>query len=160
VNPDRRTVCAGTLAVLAMPQLGIAQQSPRMRRIGFLSLSKADAEVNQFGRKLTYESLRRRGWELEKNLLIERHYAEGDSARLDTLAAELVRSGVELILASLLPAIIAAQRATRTIPIVMISGLFPVEIGLVQSLARPGGNVTGTSVEIVEFYARTFQVMR
>jgi hypothetical protein len=66
MNPDRRTLCAGTLGALAMPQLGIAQQSPRMRRIGFLSLSKADAEVNQLGRKLTLESLRRRGWELER----------------------------------------------------------------------------------------------
>jgi len=160
MNPDRRTLCAGTLGALAIPRLGMGQQSPRMRRIGFLSLSKADAEVNQFGRKITLKSLRRRGWELDKNLLIERRYAEGDSARLDTLAAELVRSGVELILASLTPAIIAAQRATRTIPIVMISGLFPVEFGWVQSLARPGGNVTGTSVEIVEFYSRTFQIMR
>ena len=172
MNPDRRTLCAGTLGALAMPRLGIAQPSPRMRRIGFLSLSKADAEVNQFTRKITLESLRRRGWELDKNLLIDRRYAEGDSARLDTLAAELVRSGVELILAALNPAIIAAQRAalnpaiiaaqraTRTIPIVMISGLFPVEFGWVQSLARPGGNVTGTALELVEFYAKAFQVMR
>jgi len=160
VNPDRRTLCVGTLGALAMPQLGIAQQSPRMRRIGFLSLSKADAEVNQLGAKLTRESLRRLGWEYGKNLLIEPRYAEGDVARLDTLAAELARSGVELILASANPAIVAARRATQTIPVVMIAGIFPVEVGLVQSLARPGGNVTGTSVEIVELYARTFQFMR
>ena len=159
VNPDRRTLCAGALGALAMPRLGIAQPAPRIRRIGFLSLSKADAEVSQLGVKLTLESLRRLGWEYGKNLLIERRYAEGDIARLDTLAAELARSGVELILASS-PAIVAARRATQTVPIVMIAGVFPVEIGLVQSLARPGGNVTGTALEIVEVYARTFQFMR
>ena len=159
MNPKRRTLCAGTLAVLAMPRLGVAQLAPRMRRIGFLSLSKADAEVSQLGVKLTLESLRRLGWEYGRNLLIERRYAEGDIARLDTLAAELARSGVELILASN-PAIVAARRATQTIPIVMIAGVFPVEVGVVQSLARPGGNVTGTALEIVELYARTFQFMR
>ena len=72
VNLERRTLCAGTLAVLAMPRLGVAQLAPRMRRIGFLSLSKADAEVSQLGVKLTLESLRRLGWEYGKNLLIER----------------------------------------------------------------------------------------
>jgi putative tryptophan/tyrosine transport system substrate-binding protein len=160
MNPDRRTLCAGTLGALAIPQLGVAQPSPRMRRIGYLSLTKADAEVAQLGAKLSRESLWRRGWEYGKNLLIEYRYAEGDVARLDTLAAELAGSGVELIYAVLNSATLAARRATQTIPIVMVGGTFPVEVGLVQSLARPGGNVTGTAVEVVGLYARTFQFMR
>ena len=160
MNSNRRTLCAGTLAALAVPQLGVAQQSPLMRRIGLLSLSKAGTEVDRLGAKIRRESLRRRGWEYGKDLLIEARYAEGDIARLDTLAAELVRSGVELIYAVLNSAAIAARRATKTIPIVMVGGTFPVEVGLVQSLARPGGNVTGTAVEVVELYARTFQLMR
>jgi putative ABC transport system substrate-binding protein len=162
VNPDRRNLWAGTLAVLAVlavPRLGVAQPSPRMRRIGHLSRSKSDAEVTQVGRKLRVESLRRLGWEEGKNLLIERRYAEGDIARLDTLAAELARTGVEPIIATLSPAIFAARRATQTIPIVMIGGNLSVEFGFVQSLARPAGNVTGTAVQLVELHTRTLQFM-
>jgi putative ABC transport system substrate-binding protein len=113
MNPDRRTLCAGTLGALAIQQLGVAQPSPRVRRIGYLSLSKADAEVAQLGAKLSRESLRRRGWEYRQNLLIEYRYAEGDIARLDTLAAELAGSGVELIYAVLNSATLAARRALK-----------------------------------------------
>jgi putative ABC transport system substrate-binding protein len=161
VSHRRELVLAAGLApTLLTPLAGLAQPSPRVRRIGSLSLSKSDTEVAQVGRKMAVESLRRLGWEEGKNLLIERRYAEGDVARLDTLAAELVSSEVELILASINPATIAARRATQTIPIVMIGAGFVVELGLVQSLARPGGNVTGTAVEVVEQYAKSFQFMR
>ena len=70
------------------------------------------------------------------------------------------RSGVELIVASLNPAIVAARRATQTIPIVMLAGTFPVEFGFVQSLARPGGNVTGTAALVVEQFTKTFEFVR
>ena len=159
VNPYRRNLCAGTLVALAMPRVGVAQQ-PRMRRIGSLSVSEPDAPVTGAVWKMQIEALRRLGWEHEKNLLIERRYAAGYIARLDTLAAELVRSRVELIVAALNPSIIAARRATPTIPIVMLGGSFPVEFGFAKSLARPGGNVTGTAVQPIEQFSKTFQFLR
>ena len=143
-----------------MPRLGVAQPSPRVRRIGYLSFGKADAELEQLGEKIGRESLRRLDWEDGKNLLIERCYAEGDIARLDMLAAELARSGVELIVANGNPAVAAARRATLAIPIVMMGAGFPVELRFVESLARPGGNVTGTAVQVFELFNKTVQLMR
>jgi len=143
-----------------MPRLGVAQPSPRVRRIGFLSLSKADAESEQLAAKIGRESLRRLGWEDGKNLLTENRYADGNIARLDMLAAELARSGVELIVANGNAAIAAARRATLAIPIVMIAAGSPVEFRFVESLARPGGNVTGTAVPVFELFNKTFQLMR
>src|SRR6185503_1921394 len=93
--------------------------------------------------KAIKESLARAGYREGDNLIIERRYAEGNLERLPALADELVRLRVELIMTTFNETTIAAQRATRTTPIVMTTGSFPVENGFIQSHARPGGNITG-----------------
>jgi putative tryptophan/tyrosine transport system substrate-binding protein len=139
---------------------GVAQPAQRTRRIGTLSLSKSANETERMGRSLFVESLRRTGWDEGRNLTIERRYAEGDVARLDGLAEELVRLDVELICAILNFPIAAAKRATSRLPIVMLAGTLPVELGFVQSLARPGGNVTGTAGPDPETAAKAIQVLK
>jgi len=89
--------------------------------------------------------LRERGWAEGRNLSFERRYAEGDYDRLPDLAADLVRLKLDLLVARGGPAALAAKRATTTIPIVIWGATDPVGIGVVGSLARPGGNVTGLS---------------
>ena len=160
MNHRRQLILAAGLSPLVTPHAGLAQPAPRMRRIGHLSLSKRDNELAQTGRTMIRESLRRAGWEEGRNLVIERRYAEGEVARLDALAAELVRLEVEVIVASLNTAIGAAKRATSTVPIVMLGALIPVELGFVQSLARPGGNVSGTVVQGPELVAKSLEILK
>jgi putative tryptophan/tyrosine transport system substrate-binding protein len=160
VNRRRQLILAAGLSSLALPHASPAQPAQRVRRIGFLSLSKSANEVAATGRAMTRESLRRAGWEEGRNLVIERRYAEGEVARLDALAAEVVRLDVALILASLNTAIAAAKRATSNIPIVMSGATLPVELGFVQSLGHPGGNVTGTAGPDPETAAKAFQVLK
>jgi ABC-type uncharacterized transport system substrate-binding protein len=95
----------------------------------------------------SYRSLRERGYVEGKNIAIEYRYAEGKQDRYPELAAELVRLKVDIILVSGgAGLVLGAKNATKTIPIVMaVSSIDPVERGLVESLARPGGNVTGFS---------------
>lgn len=138
-NQRRRFLLASS-ALLAVPLTSFAQPAPKVRRIGYLSLAAASTEVQQFWR----DSLRRAGYEEGRNLVIEWRFAEGEVGRLAGLADELVRLNVELIVAYLNEATDAAKHATQTIPIVMFAGMFPVERGIVKSLAHPGGNVTGT----------------
>jgi putative tryptophan/tyrosine transport system substrate-binding protein len=159
MNHRRQLILLSALTPLATPFVGLAQPAQRVRQIGFLSLSKSANEVAAMGRSMTRESLRRAGWEEGRNLVIERRYAEGEVARLDGMAEELVRLGVELILASLNTAIAAAKRATSSIPIVMTGATAPVELGFVQSLAHPGGNVTGTAAPDPETAAKAIQIL-
>jgi putative ABC transport system substrate-binding protein len=131
-------------AVLARPFAAGAQQAQRVRRIGYLAGFQSSAPATRRGQELVRETLRRRGWEEGKNLVIEWRYAEGNVERLPALAEELVGSKVELIVAVFNSSITAASRATRTVPIVMHAGTDPVGNGFVKTLARPGGNITGT----------------
>jgi putative ABC transport system substrate-binding protein len=94
------------------------------------------------------DGLRALGYFEGKNLVLEYRWAEGRPERFDDLAADLVRQHVDVIVASSQAAALAAKRATRTIPIVMVNATDPVEAALVGSLARPGGNVTGLSQQI------------
>jgi putative tryptophan/tyrosine transport system substrate-binding protein len=89
--------------------------------------------------------LRELGWVEGQNIAIEYRWAEGRFDRLPDLAAKLVRLKVDVIVASATPAALAAKNATGTVPVVAVSLTHPVELGLVASLARPGGNVTGVS---------------
>ena len=156
----RQLILAAGLAPLATPLAGLAQSLQQVRRIGTLSLSKYANEVAQLGRSMMLESLRHLGWEEGRNLVIDRRYAEGDLARLDVLALELVRLNVEVILTTLNPAGAAARRATNSMPIVIIGATLPVELGYVQSLAHPGGNVTGTVAPGPETAEKSIQILR
>jgi putative tryptophan/tyrosine transport system substrate-binding protein len=132
-----------TLSILARPLATDAQQPANVPRLGLLSpFSPADtARWHEAFR----QGLRDLGWVEGKNLRIEYRYAEGSSDRLPGLAADLVRLKVDIIVAAVTPDALAAKHATRTIPIVMASPGDPVASGLVESLAQPGGNITGLS---------------
>jgi len=133
-----------TLSLLAAPLAADAQQAGKVPRIGFLSLTSPSDRpplLDAFR-----QGLRELGWVEGQNIVIDYRYAEGRVDRLPDLAAELVRLKVDLIVASAgTQAATAAKNATETIPIVMIYVRDPVGTGLIASLARPGGNVTGVS---------------
>ena len=120
-----------------------AQQAKKVPRIGFLSSRSPDAEKSRL--VAFQQGLRELGYLEGKNILIEYRYAGGELDRLPDLAAELVRLKVDVLVATGAPAAHAAKNATSVIPIVIGNAADPVGTGLVASLARPGGNVTGLS---------------
>jgi putative ABC transport system substrate-binding protein len=141
---DRRTFIGSVAGgALAMPLGVFAQQQGRVWRIGFLSLRRvasleSDSLYGGFPR-----GMRELGYIEGKNLVIELRSAEGKSERLSDLAAELVRSKMDLIVPAGTQATSAAQEATAAIPIVFVNASDPLGSGFVRSLARPGGNITG-----------------
>jgi ABC-type uncharacterized transport system substrate-binding protein len=129
------------LALLAVPLAGRAQQPGKVYRIGYLSPgSGPDLFVDVFR-----QALRDRGYVEGQNLVIEYRWAAGNAAQLPKLAAELVRLQVDLIVAATSRPTLAARQASTTMPIVFLGISDPVAVGLVASLGRPGGNVTGLS---------------
>ncbi len=160
-NLDRRGLLIGAGALLATPLVCQAQPADKLRRIGFLSLETADSEGGQLAQKLIPAALKQHGFIERGNLFIEWRWANGKTADLPELAAELVRSKVEIIVARTNSPIQAAMNATKTIPIVMLNGNFPVEAGFVESLARPGGNVTGTSYWVsTDVFGKHIQILK
>ena len=129
---------AGALAPLA----SFAQQQGKVWRIGFLSLRHLDLVDADSNYGPFTQGMRELGYVVGKNLVIEWRSAEGSSGRLPELAAELARLKVDALVTAGTSAAQAAQKATTAIPIVMINVTDPVAIGLVKSLARPGGNST------------------
>jgi putative ABC transport system substrate-binding protein len=150
-------MAAGTL--LASPIID-AQRAEKSWRAGFLSLDTATSTAGQQTLELFPAALARHGYRQGSNLEIEWRWADGKSADLAELAAGLVGLPVDIIIARTNAPIVAAKNATRTIPIVMLNGNFPVETGLVESLARPGGNVTGTSYISLETLGKQMQVLK
>ena len=159
-NFDRRELLIGIGGFLLAPYACYAQQADQVRRIGFLSLDTADSEAGQLARTVFPDALKQLGYIERGNLVIEWRWADGKSTELPRLAAELVRAKVEIIVARTNAPIQAAMKATKTIPIVMLNGNFPVEAGLVESLARPGGNVTGTSYISFETIGKSVQILK
>jgi putative ABC transport system substrate-binding protein len=151
-----------SLAILLMlASLGIsvqAQQPVKIFRIGFLDNSSASGmpvRVEPFRQELV-----KLGWIEGKNIQIEYRFAGGQPDRQDEIAADLVRLNVDLIVVAGLGAASAAKRATSTIPIVMASVGTPVDSGLVASLARPGGNVTGLSALSSDLNTKRLEVLK
>ena len=145
---NRRTsglIIALVLGLLAAPLAAARQQAGKIPRIGWLSPRPPPSESEPFPQAFR-GGLRELGWVEGQNIAMEYRWAEGRYERLPVLAAELVRLEVDVIVALVTPAALAAQHATRTIPIVMVGVHDPVRSGLVASLARPGGNVTGLSL--------------
>jgi putative ABC transport system substrate-binding protein len=130
-------------AAAAWPLTARAQQSERVRRIVFLhSLAESDPEV--LARVATFrQSLETLGWTEIRNVQLEHRFSAGDIARMQAYTAELVNSAPDLIVASSTPVLAALKQATASIPIVFAVVNDPVGQGLVASLARPGGNITG-----------------
>lgn len=144
---DRRTFLAGTGAVLlAGPLAGETQQAKKVYRIGYLNAGSATTAPNRSENFL--QGLRDLGYVEGRVFVMEYRYAEGHQDRLPGLAADLVRERVDVIVTGGTPATTAAKQATQTIPIVFAALGFAVERGMVGSLARPGGNITGLTFQI------------
>jgi putative ABC transport system substrate-binding protein len=141
---ERRAFIAGlSFGLLGVPGAGEAQPAAKAPRIGWLggpTRESAEVFVREFRR-----GLKDLGWVEGQNIVIEWRFAGGRAERLPDLAAELVRLRVDLIVVPSTPTALAAKNATKTIPLVTVGGGDPVELGLVASLARPGGNITGLS---------------
>jgi putative tryptophan/tyrosine transport system substrate-binding protein len=141
---DRRTfigVVAG--GILAAPLGSVAQPAGKTVRIGRLSPLSAEADVPLLA--AFRRGMRDLGWVEGEKFLIETRYADGNPNRLPEIAAELVRQRIDVILAGSNPGALAAKNAAGMIPIVMVTTADPVGGGLVASLARPGGNLTGVT---------------
>ena len=142
---DRRAFIVGSVAALAAPLAAEAQQVGNIYRIGYLAALYAPRPDRSTRVWQTFlVRLRELGYVEGHNLVLEARFAEGDVERLPRLAAELVRLKPDVIVTLGTPATLAVRRETASIPIVMVGGVNPVEAGLVASLPRPGGNVTGT----------------
>src|SRR5205814_5722131 len=136
----RRTFLASTVGVLAAPLAAEAQEAGKVARIGVLNSGSPPAPfVESFK-----QGLRELGYVDGRNVSIEYRWAEGRDERLPGLAADLVRLKVDVIVAGV-GAVEATKRVTTTIPIVMPVSTDPVRVGLVTSVARPGGNITGVT---------------
>jgi putative ABC transport system substrate-binding protein len=151
---DFITVLSGAAAV--WPVTARTQPSTKVARIGALYIGLADAE--SFKKELR-EGLRELGYIEGQNISFEFRSAEGKLDRLPDLASELVRLQVDVIVALYVPCALAAKQATREIPIVIIAA-DPVEVGIVASLARPGGNITGVSLMSAVFVGKCVELFR
>ncbi|MET0539744.1 MAG: ABC transporter substrate-binding protein [Xanthobacteraceae bacterium] len=145
----------------ALPLAARAQQATKTARIGVLTPGHSDnADPSSRAFNAFLPALRELGYTEGQNIAIERKFGEGDADRLRRLAAELVEHRVDAIVANSTPAARAAKQATSTIPIVAIAMADPVDDELVASLARPGGNVTGTTFLGPELVAKRLQLFR
>src|ERR1700737_3948148 len=142
---ERRTFLGALAGLLAAPLVAEAQQADKVHHIGILG----NVPISDSGGARLWgafaDGLRALGYVAGRNTRIEHLSSEGRYERLPALAADLVRLKVDVIVAPAAQNVVAAKQATGTIPIVMVSVGDPVGNGLVASLARPGGNVTGTS---------------
>jgi putative tryptophan/tyrosine transport system substrate-binding protein len=147
-----------TTVLLTTVSPAAAQQTGKVARIGYLD----DSTTSRIAVRLETlrQELSKLGWNEGKNLTIESRFAEGKNDRLPELAAELVRLKVDLIVVAATPAALAAKSATTTIPIVMTNAGDPVGAGLVASLARPGGNVTGLSALATELNTKRLEILK
>jgi putative ABC transport system substrate-binding protein len=155
---NRRAFIASTLGLLAAPLASGAQPRSRVYRIGFLggaSLSSYAPMVEALR-----QGLSDLGYVEGKNLDIEYRWAEGQYDRLPTLAAELVRSRVDLIVTHGAPGGLAAKHATPTIPVVLAISGDVVATGLVHSILRPGGNITGSTFFFPELNAKRVELLK
>jgi putative ABC transport system substrate-binding protein len=149
------TICAMLFALCASAE---AQQPTKTVRIGFLDPSNASGMAVLLD---TFrQELRKLGWVEGENITIEYRFAEQKNERLPELAAELVRLKVDLIVTTGGAAPVAAKKATSTIPIVMTNAGDPVGAGLVATLARPGGNVTGLSGLAMELNTKRLEILK
>ena len=146
------------LRSLALCSSAEAQQTGKIFRIGFLDKSTASGSAVLL--EAFRQELSKLGWIEGKNITIEYRFAEQKNERLPELAADLVRLKVDLIVVSGGPTALAAKRATTTIPIVMTNAADPVGAGLVASLARPGGNVTGISSLAPELNTKRLEILK
>ena len=149
------------LATFLLTTVSIAEaQQAKVHRIGLLRPDRP-GEASQVLFDIFRQRLRELGWAEGKNIVFEYRWAEGKAERLPELAADLVRIKVDIIMANAVQAALAAKNATKTIPIVLVGvGIDPVEARLVESLARPGGNITGLTLLAVETAGKRLELFK
>lgn len=153
------TFLSGALAsTTALSRATHAQQGGKVPRIGFLGNSTAAFEANLVGP--FREGFRELGYEEGRNIVIEYRWAEGRYERFPALIAELIAAKVDVIVTAGTPASLAVKKATTSIPLVMIAVGDPVGTGLVPSLARPGGNLTGLSSIAPDLEGKRLELLR
>ncbi len=156
---DRRTfLCGLTLGTLSAPLAAEAQQTAKVPLIGYVGNSSPSLEPRLLG--AFRDGLRNLGYVAGQNIRIEYRWAEGRYERFPDFMAELVRLRVEVIVVAGTPATLAARRATNAIPIVMAVIGDALETGVVPSLARPGGNVTGLSTVVPELEGKRLELLK
>ena len=146
------------MAIVGAPLAVDAQQSGKVLRIGFLGNSTATLEANLVGP--FREGLRDLGYNEGRNVLIEYRWAEGKYERFPALIAELIALKVDVIVTAGTPATLAVKKATTSVPLVMVAVGDPVGTGIVASLARPGGNITGLSSIAPELEGKRLELLR
>jgi putative ABC transport system substrate-binding protein len=154
---QRRDFLIAAGALLVVPTVTVAQPARKIPRIGYLSSSSRSSRFHE----AFQEGLRELGWVEGQNIVIDHRFADGKFDRLPELAAELVRLKVDIIVAQATPAALAARSATGSIPIVIINVGDPVGLGLVTSLARPEGNVTGAAFDVgLETFGKALELLK
>jgi putative ABC transport system substrate-binding protein len=155
---NRRAFLLGLVSAVTLSPLATSAEPPA-RRIGLL-MTTTPVAASHIAAAFA-DGLRELGHVEGKDVIFEYRWAEGKPERFAEMAAELVRHKVDVIVASSQAPALAAKRATQTIPIVMVNATDPVEAGLVASLARPGGNVTGLSQQLTpEIRAKQLQLLK
>ncbi len=156
----RKAALAGVMAfgVLAAPLAADAQQSARLRKIGFLTPTSPC--VSYVYLEVFRRGLRELGYTEGQNIAIECRSAEGKAGRLPDLAREIAHLGPDVIVAADSSAAVAAKKATSAIPIAFANSADPVGVGLVGSIPRPGGNVTGLSLLAVELAGKRLELLK
>jgi putative ABC transport system substrate-binding protein len=139
---------------IAWPLTARAQHAGKMWRIGYIT--HAPNPVYE----ALFERLRELGYVEGQNTIIERRYAQGKAEKFQEFAAEMVRLKAQLIITTTTPAALAAKNATTTIPIVVPTAIDPVGTGLIGSLARPGGNITGGAILTGELAAKRLELLK
>ena len=135
-----------------------AQQTTKVSRIGFLTATTASGSADLL--EAFRQEMRKLGWIEGKNITIEYRFGEQKRERVPELAADLVRLKVDVIVVVATPAALAVKKATTTIPIVMVNAGDPVGVGLIASLARPGGNITGNSGLSPELNSKRLEILK
>ncbi|HET7033989.1 MAG TPA: ABC transporter substrate-binding protein [Casimicrobiaceae bacterium] len=155
---DRRSLLVASLAMVAIPRRTGAQTPGKIYRIGFLGITDPSSWASQIG--ALRQGLRELGYEEGKNIVIEFRWANADYASLPKLAAELVSLNVDVLVTHGTPGSRAAKEVTSAIPIVIAAAGDPVQSGLVASLARPGGNITGNSIVEFDLTSKRFELLK
>src|SRR5437867_3716340 len=151
-------ICVVAILVFGAPLAIWAQPAGKVHRIGFLGNSTAALEAHLVGP--FREGLRDLGYVEGQNIVIEYRWAEGKYERFPALIAELLAQGGEVIVTAGTPASLAVKKATTSVPLVMVAVGDPVDTGLVASLAKPGGNITGINSTVEGLEGKRLELLR
>jgi putative tryptophan/tyrosine transport system substrate-binding protein len=147
-------------AVAAWPLAAGAQQGERMRRIGALMNLASDDAEGQARLAAFHQGLQQLGWTVGRNVQIDYRWGAGNADRIRKFAAELIAVAPDAILSTGSPSVAAFQQATRTVPIVFVTVVDPVSSGFVDTLARPGGNITGFALYEYSISGKWLQLLK